>query len=218
MSFGGVFLGVLAGGGVQQAGTPELGHLLRHGAALVPVLVVADHVQPDVGPVEAVDQDQRVLHVQALLDFVADRGRGGGGEADDRRVAQLPADLAQAQVVGPEVVAPGGDAVGLVHHEQRDVQGREPVHGFGLGQLFRGQEEEHGVAALGGFPGVVHLGVAAAGVDGDGGLTAQRLQQAVQLVLLQGDQRGDHDGGTGRALLAAVAAFRLRCSCSAATW
>ena len=35
---GGVGLGVLAGGGVQQAGALELGHLLQHGAALVPVL------------------------------------------------------------------------------------------------------------------------------------------------------------------------------------
>ena len=159
---------------------------------------VADHLQPDVGPVEAVDQHQRVLHAQALLDFVAHRGRGGGGEADDGRVAQLPADLAEAQVVGAEVVAPRGDAVRLVHHEQRDVQGREPLHGFGLGQLLGRQEDEDGVAAFGGFPGGVHLGIAAAGVDGDGGFPAEVFQQAVQLVLLQGDQRGNDDGGTGR--------------------
>jgi hypothetical protein len=56
---------VLAGGGVQQAGTLEVGHLLDDGAPLVPVLKVADDVEPDVGPVEAVDQHQRVLHAQA---------------------------------------------------------------------------------------------------------------------------------------------------------
>jgi len=58
----------------SKAGTLQLGHLLRHGAALVPVCEVADHVQSDVGPVEAVHQHQRVLHAQALLDFVAHRG------------------------------------------------------------------------------------------------------------------------------------------------
>ncbi|MCY1237797.1 hypothetical protein D9M72_505060 [compost metagenome] len=94
--FGRVGLGVLAGGGVQQAGAFELGHLLGDGAALVLVCVVADHFEPDVGPVEAVHQDQRVHHVQALLDLLAHRRRSSGGKADDGRVAQLRADLAEA--------------------------------------------------------------------------------------------------------------------------
>ena len=93
--------------------------------------------------------------LQALLDLVAHRRRSGGGERGDGRVAELLADLAEAQVVGAEVVAPGGDAVGLVHHEQRDVQGGEPLHGFGLGQLLGREEEEGRLAPLGGFPGGV---------------------------------------------------------------
>ncbi|MET3719167.1 MULTISPECIES: hypothetical protein [unclassified Arthrobacter] len=48
--------------------------------------------------------------------------------------------------------------------------------------------------------GAVHLRLTAAGIIGDGGLPAQRLQQAVHLVLLQGDQRGIMTAGPRLAL------------------
>ena len=48
----------------------------------------------------------------------ATRARGGGGGGDQRLGAERPRGVGEAEVVGPEVVAPLRDAVGLVDHEQ----------------------------------------------------------------------------------------------------
>ena len=84
----------------------------------VGVGVVVD-LQPDLRPVEPGDDDLRVAHLQPLDDLGAHRRGGGRGEREHGRVAELLDDAAEAQVVGPEVVAPGGDAVRLVDDEQR---------------------------------------------------------------------------------------------------
>ncbi len=157
--------------------------------------MVAEHLQADVGPVEAVDQDQRAGHAEAGQDLLPHRGRGGGRQRSGGRVAQAFADLAEPEVIGTEIVAPGGDAVGLVHHEQGDVERRDPLHGAGLGELFRGEEEERRLAAFHRPPGALLLGGAVRGVDRDGAARPRRFPQPVQLVLLQGDQRGHDDGG-----------------------
>jgi hypothetical protein len=81
----GVFLGVLPLGGVHQPGPAprshvsgrpgdQTGDLVDHRPALLLVLVVADHLQADVGPVETVDQDQRIGHAEPGQDLLAHRG------------------------------------------------------------------------------------------------------------------------------------------------
>ena len=85
--------------------------------------------------------------------------------------------------------------MGLVHHEQGDVERRDPFHRAVLGQLLRGEEEERRPAAFHRLPGPLLLGGAVRGVDCDGAAGPRRVPQPVQLVLLQGDQRGHDDGG-----------------------
>lgn len=69
--------------------------------------------QPDVRPVEGVDEDLRgpVLREQALGDLGAGRGVGGGGERQGLDVAQGRPGSGDLPVLGPEVVAPLRDAM-----------------------------------------------------------------------------------------------------------
>lgn len=78
----------------------------------------------DGGPVGPGRHDVGLAHVQVLDDVVPDRGRGRRRQSEYRRAAQPFGGLAQVQVVGAEVVSPGGDAVGLVHDEQRGPSSR----------------------------------------------------------------------------------------------
>jgi hypothetical protein len=175
----GVLFGVLALGGVHQTGPApsgdEPGDLFGNGPALFLVLMVSEHLQPDIGPVEAVDQDQRVGHAEAAQDLLAHRGRGRGRQRGGGGVAEALADLAEPEVVGPEVVAPRGDTMRFIHHEQGEVQRRDPFHRAGLGQLFRSEEEERRVAAFHGPPCMLLLGGAVRGVDRDGAAGARRF-------------------------------------------
>ncbi|GAC1491410.1 MAG: hypothetical protein NVS2B15_10710 [Pseudarthrobacter sp.] len=76
----------------------------------------------------------------------------------------------------------------FIHHKQGRAHSGEALHGFLLRQLLRGQEKEHGPSRLHLLPRIVHVRVAAGGVDGDRGALAQRLGEAGDLVLLEGDQ------------------------------
>ena len=140
---GGVALGVLAGGRVQQPRPAQVRPTsLHHGLPLAAVLVVPQHPEVEVRPVEALHGDEGLPHAQAVDDLRSGMRRRGCRQRHHGRVLQPLHHRGQRQVVGPEVVAPGGDAVRLVHHEQRDVQLRQPLQGFFTGQLFRGQEQE----------------------------------------------------------------------------
>ena len=69
--------------------------------------------QPDVRPVEGMDEDLRrpVLREQPLGDLGAGRGVGGGGERQGLDVAQRRPGPGDLPVLGPEIVPPLRDAV-----------------------------------------------------------------------------------------------------------
>ena len=76
--------------------------------------------QRQVRPVEAGDDDIRLLDAEPGPD-VGDDGRcRGGGQREHALGCQVAGALGQLEVVGPEVVPPLGDAVRLVDREQRD--------------------------------------------------------------------------------------------------
>ena len=60
-----------------------------------------------------------VRHAERGADVGLDGRRGRRGQREHRRIAEIGAQHRQAQVVRAEVVAPGADAVGLVHGQQR---------------------------------------------------------------------------------------------------
>jgi hypothetical protein len=72
----------------------------------------------DVRPVEAGDEHPAVLEAEALDDVAAGGLVGGGGERHARDVREALVEDGDLEVVGAEVVAPLGDAVGLVDREE----------------------------------------------------------------------------------------------------
>lgn len=67
---------------------------------------------------------------------------GGGGEAEDWERAEGGGDGGEAEVIGAEVVAPFGDAVGFVDGEEGELGGGEPAAEGVAGEAFRGDVEE----------------------------------------------------------------------------
>ena len=159
-----------------------------------------DHHEVQVGaPGAAVKQPQ--LNAQLLSEVRHDlvrhvRLRRGGQTQDrrDRQVSGLLADEApHVPIVGPEVVAPPGEAVGLVQHPgadlalfQRPAQGTAP-------QLFGRDDQDAGVPHPDAFQGVGPLRHGEKAVDGDARTDAPGLE-ARHLVGHQGHEGGDHHG------------------------
>ena len=82
----------------------------------------------DVGPVEPRGHPQRVAQAEPLRHVGGHARRGRGGGRHERARAERPGGVREAEVVGPEVVAPLRDAVRLVDHEQPDARGAEALH------------------------------------------------------------------------------------------
>ena len=80
----------------------------------------------EVVPPESVNRPLAVDEIQLRHDVVLHQGRGGGGESDDGCRSQGRDALAQAPVLGAEIVPPHGDAMRLVNrHEARRAAGEK---------------------------------------------------------------------------------------------
>ncbi len=204
-------VGVADGQAVDDAAALELrdvggepGHplgLARH---------VAD-LEPQRRPVEgAADRDQvpfvagfAVLAGAELLGDVGDHavvGRRGRAE-DGGGLGQALDEAGDPPVVGAEVVAPVGDAVGLVDDEQAGGpdQLREDVAAeVGIGEALGAEQQQVDLAVIDLLERLLPV-LAVGGVD-RGGVDAERLGR-LELVAHQGDQRRDEDRRPG-ALLA----------------
>src|SRR5690606_11683770 len=189
-------LGVLAGCGVDDARALATGGELQRGGELVVGFAERAYIEADGRAVEVADEDIRLDHVEMLDDLVANRAGGSGGEGEDRRVAQLLDEGSEAEVVRAEVVAPITDAVSLVDHEEGRFETLEEREGLVVGELLRREEEEHLVRVLELGEEVVPVALRKCGVQ-LGGVDAALPLKAVDLVSLEGDERGDDDGDAG---------------------
>ena len=127
----------LPGGAVDDA---ALLRPLRQKAAEPEVLVPGpDHLKKEVWPVKAGGDAQGVPELQQGFDVPPHRRRGRGGERPHGRPdGQGAHQLRDFQIAGPEVLAPLGDAVGLVHRHQGDGQlPQQAAEALGL-EPFRG--------------------------------------------------------------------------------
>ncbi len=106
----------------ERSAASSVAALARHRAlALDP-----DRVEGEVRPVEAADHLDRVAQAEAAGDVGAHLRRGRGGERHGRRAGRRRSrKRPDAPVVGAELVAPLGHAVGLVDDQQGDA-GRRP--------------------------------------------------------------------------------------------
>ena len=145
----------------------------------------------DVGPVEAGD-DQPVLGNAELDEDVGARALvGGGGQRQPRHLAMLVEQGQQQPIVGPEIMAPFGNAMRLVDREQGDVGFlQQPLERLGRRPLGRDVEQvELAVAQR-----VADRARVLAGAGQRGGVNPEALG-AAHLVLHQRDQRRDDDRG-----------------------
>lgn len=135
----------------------------------------------------------RLAEVEPLGDLLVRRFGGGRGERDARDVGPAFGELAEHEVVGPEVVSPLRHAVRLVDREECDGALAEETPGRFGAQALRGDVEEVEFAREVGLfdPGTLSrvLGrVEERGADAD-------REERVDLVLHEGDERGDDDAG-----------------------
>ena len=88
------------------------------------------------------DEEAWVCEVELGDDVFLDGGGGGGGEGDDGAWAEGGEVVAEGAVVGAEVVAPGGDAVGFVDGDEGRLLPGEHLGEAGDAHALGGDEEE----------------------------------------------------------------------------
>ena len=181
-------------GAVDDARAEELDDL-QQALQLFGVGAHAGHVEREVGPLEARHDDLRLraptLPQAQVLDDVAPHGVGGGG-GDGQQAhggRQGGHHLAQMQVVGAEVVAPGADAVRLVdgQHGQRRLAQR--VEEAWVAETLGRHVDELAVAHAQLRQALGRLVGGEGGVQEGGGDAPRR--EGVHLVLHQRDERRD---------------------------
>jgi len=151
----------------------------------------AVHRQVDVGAVEVADHHHGITQAEPPHDLLPHgrRGRRGQGQAD--RCADRLGLGAEQHVVRAEVVSPLADQMRLIDDEQPRPRTLERLPGLRVRQLLRSQENKRARVARG-----EQRSRAPArrllGIENDGRQPG-RLQVG-QLILLQRDQRRDHDG------------------------
>jgi len=166
--------------------------------------------------VEALPLERAAQHHRGLAELLGDvaghpgvRGRRGGEDRHARR--ELREQGAQAAVVGAEVMAPVGDAVGLVHDHEPGALGELGQHAVaevGVVEPFRADEQDvdlaRGDVGVDGLPLLEVRRVDRRGVDagplGGGDLVAHERQQrrddhGRSLAELPQQRRGDEVHG-----------------------
>nr|AHG52956.1 hypothetical protein META_00031 [uncultured organism] len=164
------------------------GRLLQHRPQRVILVDLAHHVlhlETEIRPGEAGDAGQRLAEPQLLGDVGLHIGRGGSREGDRLRIAQLLAKSAEPCIIGPKIVTPLADAMGLIDGQELYLR---------LPELF---EEQRAAEPLGGDIDQVvlagrHLVHPLKGFSGreravDAGRGDAPLRKTIDLVLHQGD-------------------------------
>ena len=150
------------------------------------------HGEAQIGAVEAVDEHLRRRREQPFQDIGAGRGIGGRGECHRLRGAERAMERGEVHVFGAEIMAPLGNAMGLVDRQQADFRGLEHGDDFGIGEAFRRDVGEPQFAA----PDLLDDGAIL--VEAVGRVERRRgdavAAQLRHLVAHQCDQRRDHDG------------------------
>ena len=144
----------------------------------------------EVGAVRVADETDGVAERHAERDVVPHLRRGRGREGHAGGLREAVQHLGEAAVLGAELVAPVGDAVGLVHGGQRHAgadEGEEVAEEEALGA----HVEETGLPRREAAPGLPPVGGLEVGVERVGG--EARLPGGVHLVVHERDEGGDDE-------------------------
>ncbi len=169
-----------------------------------------DDLDGEVVAAEAVDEELGLSELELGDDVFLDGGRCGCGEGDDGGGAKGGEEVAEGAVVGAKVVAPGGDAVGLVDGDERGLLFCEHRGEVGDAHALGCDEEE-----LEGAVEVVAAGLAGF-VAGEAGVDAGDAEagggELGGLVVHEGDEGGDDEGGAAAGDGGELVAERFSCS------
>ena len=137
-------------------------------------------------------------HPQVLHDVGLHLGRRRGGERDDRNiVADEIEHLADAAVLGAEIVTPLRNAVGFVDGDEGDLGFPEKLDVLFLGERFGRYEEQFGLAGRDVVLHLPHLRFGERGVQEVGHLVGVAVgPDGVHLVFHERDQGRDDEGTT----------------------
>ena len=131
------------------------------------------------------------MNCEFLADILDNLGRRGGRQGQHGDVGQEGADVGNLQIGGAEVVAPLGDAVGLVDGDERDPHvaqlGDEELAAKALWRHI----EKLGTAEDAVLQDAQDVVVLHAAIDGSG--QDALATKMADLVFHQGDERGDDD-------------------------
>ncbi len=182
-------LHILAGGTVDDSAVPGMAlYVLQQ---KIHFIFGCFHAEIEILAVESADQQLRLSKAQHGNDVILYLSRGRGCErADHRSSVQLFDKRDDFQIAGPEILPPLGNAVGLVHchHTDPGPLGKAgEVPGF---QTLRGHIDDLIPAAHGVLHGSLNLSLRQGAVDI--GSMHSRLVQGLDLILHQGNQRGNH--------------------------
>ncbi len=191
---GGKFFGEQLGGfaarAIDDAAVSRPGLEKREDLAVR--FVLRDHAVGEVLAIEAADDDGRVGKVEMLDDVLAHPLGGRGGEGHDRDAREALAQSAKLPVLGPEIVAPLGDAMRLVNDDAADIPGAGAIEEAREQEPLWGGVEKLGLAGVEGAEARFGLGGAEGRIE-KSGRNARHLER-IHLVLHEGDQGGDDDG------------------------
>ena len=97
-----------------------------------------EHFQEQVWPDQLARQPEGTAHPQ-LMDYVVLNLRWcSGGEREDRRPTESLGNRAQHHVIRAKVMPPLGNAVGLIHHEKRDLTLQQDLEEVAIAETARG--------------------------------------------------------------------------------
>ena len=155
-------------------------------------VTLADDVS-QIGAAKAGDVFVGVTEAELLDDIVADALSGAGGEGDNGEVGKKFAEAAKLAILGAEVVAPFGDAMGFVDGEEGNRHAAEPGGRAVEGDAFRRKIEKAVVALAGAAKDETALVARERAIEKSGG--DAHLFELRDLVLHQGDQwRNNYHG------------------------
>ncbi len=133
--------------------------------------------------------------IELFQDVPAGVRVGGGGQGQFGNPLELSRDSGDLEIVGPEIMPPLGDAVGLVDGVQRDGDfPEEPLKAFRQQALWSDVQQVDR-PCQGALFDAARLSRGKAGVQKIGPQAV--LSQGHDLVLHQGDQRRHHDADPG---------------------
>jgi hypothetical protein len=169
--------------------------LAQEAQQLATRLVLLDHAIPDVGPIKAGDELLGLRQTETFDDLLAGQAIGGGGEGDARDPGPALMQQVELDVLGPEVVPPLRDAVGLVDGKEGDAALVQQGQKAFAEQPLRGYVQQ---VELAGHQALFHRPRLPRGQGGvEKGRPQAELVQGVHLVLHQGDEGRDDDAGAG---------------------